>query len=107
MMNPEIPFNELPLLPPSRESVETIEVLRQVEKTAFALGELKGFANTLPNPNILLNAVVLREASASSEIENIITTQDKLYQALSVKNLLPDPATKEVLRCYSPLNIRT
>ena len=98
MMNPEIPFNELPLLPLPRESIETIEVLRQVEKTASALGELKGFAHTLPNPNILLNAVVLREASASSEIENIITTQDKLYQALSVKNLSPDPATKEVLR---------
>ena len=42
------------------------------------LGELKGLANTFPNPAILLNAVVLKETSARSEIENIIATQDKL-----------------------------
>ncbi len=53
---------------------------------------------TLPNQSILLNAVILKEARASSEIENVITTQDKLYQALSAKGIEPDPATKEVLR---------
>jgi Fic family protein len=62
------------------------------------LAELKGLATTIPNPSILLNAVILKEARASSEIENVITTQDKLYQALSAKNFEPDPATKEVLR---------
>ena len=62
------------------------------------LGELKGLANTFPNPAILLNAVVLKEASARSEIENIIATQDKLYQALSIKGLIVDSSTKEVLR---------
>lgn len=96
--NPDLPFNDLPLLPPDRSRVETIAVLRQIGKAAAALGELKGLANTLPNPNILLNAVILREATASSEIENIITTQDKLYQALSARWVTPDPATKEVLR---------
>ncbi len=55
-------------------------------------------ALTLPNPAILLNAVILKEATASSEIENIITTQDKLYQALSAKGAGADAATKEVLR---------
>lgn len=97
-MNPEIPYNNLPLLPPPRKEIETVSVLRQVSKTGAAMGELKGLANTLPNPDILLNAVVLREASASSEIENIITTQDKLYKALSSKSIQTDPATKEVLR---------
>lgn len=98
MKNPEIPFNDLPFLPPPREALETVPVLRQVGKTAAAIGELKGLANTLPNPHILLNAVVLKEASASSEIENIITTQDRLYKALSSRNMKVDPATKEVLR---------
>lgn len=93
----EKPYNALPLLPPSSE-IETVEVLRQVTKAAVALAELKGLANTLPNPNILLNAVILKEARASSEIENIITTQDKLYQALSAKGIQVDEATKEVLR---------
>ncbi len=62
------------------------------------LAELKGLVHTLPNPDILLNAVILKEARASSEIENVITTQDKLYQALSAKGTQVDAATKEVLR---------
>jgi Fic family protein len=94
----ENPYNQLPLLPPDREKIETVKVLRQLVKSSVALAELKGLAMTLPNPSILLNAVILKEARASSEIENVITTQDKLYQALSVKGVEPDPATKEVLR---------
>ncbi|MEZ4983601.1 MAG: Fic family protein [Saprospiraceae bacterium] len=94
----EQPYNDLPLLPPPREMVESLVVLRQAHKAAAALGELKGLARTLPNPDILLHAVILKEATASSEIENVITTQDKLYQALSLKNAEADPATKEVLR---------
>jgi Fic family protein len=94
----ESPFNDLPLLPPPRHMVETISVLKQAHKAAAALGELKGLIQTLPNPDILLNAVILKEATASSEIENVITTQDKLYQALSLKSKETDHATKEVLR---------
>ncbi len=94
----EKPFNELPLLPPAREVVETMPILRQAIRASVALAELKGLANTLPNPNILLNAVILKEARASSEIENVITTQDKLYQALSASGTQADAATKEVLR---------
>ena len=94
----EKPYNTLPPLPPKREKIETVKVLRQLVKSSVALAELKGLAPTLPNPSILLNAVILKEARASSEIENVITTQDKLYQALSAKGKEPDPATKEVLR---------
>ncbi|MBS1682989.1 MAG: Fic family protein [Bacteroidetes bacterium] len=94
----EKPYNNLPVLPPKLEKIETVKVLRQLVKSSVALAELKGLAPTLPNPSILLNAVILKEARASSEIENVITTQDKLYQALSAKGIEPDPATKEVLR---------
>jgi Fic family protein len=92
------PFNDLPELPPKREFIETVRILRQVVNSAVALAELKGLVSTLPNPSILLNAVILKEASTSSEIENVITTQDKLYQALSTRGIEPDAATKEVLR---------
>ncbi|MBW8685682.1 Fic/DOC family N-terminal domain-containing protein [Chitinophaga rhizophila] len=78
--------------------IETLPILRQLVNSSVALAELKGLVNILPNPNILLNAVILKEAIASSEIENVITTQDKLYQALSGDTSLIDPATKEVLR---------
>ncbi len=83
----DIPFNELPLLPPDNAKIETISLLRQVTQSSIAISELKGLAYTLPNPSILLNAVILKEARVSSEIENVITTHDKLYQALSEMDL--------------------
>jgi Fic family protein len=97
-IDPSRPLNDLPLLPPPVEKVETIHILKQESKAAVALAELKGLARTLPNQGILINAIVLKEAQASSEIENIITTHDKLYQALAAKSMTIDPSTKEVLR---------
>ena len=96
--NFEIPFNDLPILPPAKESIESVIILKQLVKSSVAFAELKGIIHILPNPQILLNAVILKEARASSEIENVITTQDKLYQALSVKGDQIDLSTKEVLR---------
>lgn len=98
VLNPEKPYNDLPLLPPKRDQIESVKILRQLVKSSVALAELKGLTRILPNPEILLNAVILKEARASSEIENVITTQDKLYQALSAKGLAVDHSTKEVLR---------
>ncbi len=100
-------FNDLPLLSPKESLVETISILKQESKSAVALAELKGLTNTLPNPNILINAVILKEAQASSGIENVITTQDKLYQALYSKSAKPDVATKEVLRYREALLMGT
>jgi len=97
-INTEKPFNDLPLLPPAKDQIETVKILHQLVKSSVALAELKGLAKILPNPTILLNAIILKEARASSEIENVITTQDKLYQALSAKGVEADAATKEVLR---------
>jgi Fic family protein len=94
--DPSRPHNELPLLPPKAE-LETTRVLKKALSAGRALAELKGFGATLPDPSILVNSIVLQEAKASSEIENIVTTHDALYRALSV-SLQPDPATKEVLR---------
>ncbi|RZK10968.1 MAG: Fic family protein [Flavobacterium sp.] len=88
----------MPLLPPDHTKVETIAILRQVIQSSIALAELKGLAHTLPNPSILLNAVILKEARLSSEIENVITTHDRLYQAISATGTPIDHATKEVLR---------
>lgn len=96
--NNEKAFNDLPPLPPSKEKIETLKVLKQLVRSSVALAELKGMVKILPNPKILLNAVILKEARTSSEIENVITTQDKLYQAISAKGIQIDSATKEVLR---------
>ena len=95
--NAERPNNRLPVLPPNRETVENLAILRQESRAASALAELKGISKLLPNPAILINALVLKEAKASSEIENIITTHDQLYRAMTSKGQPVDTATKEVL----------
>jgi len=95
-MGQNAPF-QLDLLPPNREKVETIKILRQVNKAATALAELKGIAKTIPNQTMLINAVVLQEAKDSSEIENIITTQDELYKALTINSSKLSAETKEVI----------
>lgn len=90
------PIKKLEKLPTKREAVETLAILRQVSKSSSALGELKGIAKTIPNQAMLINAVVLQEAKDSSEIENIITTQDELYKALSTTGNHPSQI-KEVI----------
>jgi Fic family protein len=79
-------IEKLKKLPPERNKVETVLILRQLSKTSQSIGELKGIAKTIPNQAMLINAVVLQEAKDSSEIENIITTQDELYKALASQN---------------------
>lgn len=96
-MGQEAPRYHLEKLPPLREKVETIEILRQVNKATAALAELKGIAKTIPNQTMLINAIVLQEAKDSSEIENIITSQDELYKALTVNTAYISPETKEVV----------
>ena len=94
------PFNQLPLMPPPEDGFLTIGVLTELAKAHRALGKLDGISLRLPNPNILINTISLQEAKSSSEIENIFTTDDELYKAISdkVKEQNANPATKEVLR---------
>jgi len=94
---PNKPFNDLPPLPPEAE-VETKAILKKAISAGRALAELKGLGETIPNQSILVNSIILQEAKASSEIENIITTHDALFRAFSAKTSQIDPATKEVLR---------
>ncbi|MCH7723351.1 MAG: Fic family protein [Bacteroidetes bacterium] len=91
------PYNDLPLLPPKAD-VETKEILKKAISANRALAELKGSANLIPNPEILLNAITLQEAKSSSEIENVVTTNDRLFKAFSTKADHFDDYTKEVLR---------
>lgn len=96
----DIANNNLPKLPPTVE-YETKKVLKQAIKSNKELARLKGYCSLLPNSAILLSSIILKEATASSEIENIITTQDELYKALLSKETQIDSQTKEVLNYRS------
>jgi Fic family protein len=100
--NPLEPYDDLPLLPPGTE-VETKAVLRRAMSASRALAELKGSGGLIPDQSILINAIPLQEAKASSEIENIVTTNDALYKAADIHSTSADPQTKEVLRYRNAL----
>lgn len=88
---------QIPNLPLSYD-LETKEILRQVNRANRKLAELKGVAQTIPNEQILISSLTLQEAKDSSEVENIVTTQDELYKAdLDLKNVVINASTKEVL----------
>jgi Fic family protein len=97
----DLPYNDLPPLPPVAE-VETRPVLKQCIAARAALAELKQAAEMIPNQGFLINALPLLEAQASSEIENIVTTTDRLFQYQSAGEQA-DPATREALRHSSAL----
>jgi len=92
----KIPHNDLPLLPPKAD-VETKNVLRKTISASRALAQLNGTLLNLPNPTLFLNTIYLQEAKASSEVENIITTNDELYKSLIADRKGGSTATKEVL----------
>ena len=69
-----------------------------------ALAELKGMAERMPNQAMLIDSLVLQEARASSEIENILTTNDELFKAASDDAFPASAEVKEVLRYRQALN---
>lgn len=97
----ERPYNQLPLLPPKID-LETKAILKACINARAALAELKTQAEHLPNPGTLINTLPLLEAQASSEIENVVTTADRLFQFQAALDHA-DPATKEALRYSSAL----
>lgn len=112
------PYNTLPFLPPKCD-LESKATLKAAIKANKALAELKTRGNLLPNQSMLIDSLVLLEAKDSSEIENIFTTNDKLYQANAINENMVDPHTKEVRRyrqalkhvvynaCEKPLSANT
>lgn len=104
--NPNQPYNDLPSLPPALE-LETRAIWKCCTEARVALAELKQVGELIPNQSVLINTIPLLEAQASSEIENIVTTNDQLFRFAdtSVNNSAnqTDPATKEALRYRTAL----
>ena len=95
------PYNALPPLPPAKE-VETPAVLKACISARAALAELKQAGELLPNQGLLINMLPMLEAKDSSEIENILTTNDRLFQYANSESVA-DSATKEALRYRTAL----
>lgn len=98
---PNQPWNALPLLPPALE-LETKPVLKQCVTARSALAELKQAAGLIPNETMLINIIPMLEAQGSSEIENIVTTTDRLFQFAEADQHADSP-TREALRYRTAL----
>jgi Fic family protein len=96
LWQPDQPFNALPLLPPAAD-LETKAILKQCIRARAALAELKQAGELIPNQAVLIKTLPLLEAQASSAIENIITTTDRLFQFREMDESA-DAATSEALR---------
>jgi Fic family protein len=101
--NSSLPYNGLPGLPPPAERIETTAILKRCINARVSLAELKQAAELIPNSAVLVNALPLLEAQASSEIENIVTTTDKLFEFADIAEDRADGATKEALRYRTAL----
>ncbi len=103
--DPARPYNALPPLPPKAE-LETKAVLKRCVAARTELAELRVAGQLLPDQSVLINAIPTLEARASSEIENIVTTNDSLFREASLGNDGPstDPAAKEALRYRTALH---
>jgi Fic family protein len=93
------PYNNLPNLPIDDKFIDK-DILKQWGLASRALAELNRNILRIPNPNMLINTIALQEAQSSTAIENIFTTQDELYKAVSdsLKEQEANPSIKEVLR---------
>ena len=96
------PYNDLPRLPPALEQIQTIEILNACILARVALTALNEAGKRLPNQDILINLLPMLEAKCSSEIENIVTTTDKLFQ-FAHEDKGADQATKEALHYRTAL----
>ena len=99
MFDREKPYNDLPILPPATDVDNDPDVLKKLVLASRALASVNFNILRLPNPLMLINTIALQEAKTSTEIENIFTTEDELYKAISdsLREEKTDPATKEVL----------
>lgn len=94
------PWNDLPDLPIAPSLYRDVEIYEQLGDAKEALGLLAGRSVAIPNPGMLINSITLQEAKVSSAIENVFTTDDELYKAVSDSRSDGEASgpTKEVLR---------
>lgn len=101
-LKPHKPYNDLPELPP-KQAIETTAVLKRCITAHKEIAKLSQASELIPDQSVLINTIPLLEAKASSEIENIVTTNDALFREASQPGDNSSAETKEALRYRSAL----
>ena len=76
--NPNLPWNDIPELPPAID-LESRDILKACISAMTELSRANALVKQLPSEEVLINTLPLQEARRSSEIENIVTTNDELF----------------------------
>ncbi len=84
---------------------DTPAILKKLASSSRKLAELKGIAASIPNQGILINTLGMQEAKDSSEIENIVTTQDEIFKQEVLPDAFANPEAKEVQRYRQALRL--
>jgi Fic family protein len=97
--DPRKPYDDLPLLPPKAD-LESRAILKACVGARTAVAELRMAGQLIPDQSVLIQIIPMLEARASSEIENIVTTNDALFREANLGGAddSKDPAAKEALR---------
>lgn len=95
MYDKNIPYNDLPDLPPA--GIESKAVIKKLIATSRSLAQFNGTIRNLPNPNLFIDTIHIQEAKGSSEIENIITTNDEVYKTFIADKQFKNSNEKEVI----------
>ena len=96
MFNKDNPFNDLPTLPWSY-NFDNVEILKSAIKANNALSKLNWLALLLPNAEILMSPLLVKESVESNAIENINTTTQKVLQASALDVTKISWPEKEIL----------
>lgn len=103
-MDNKKPYNLLPFLPP-KVNLEDATILKKVNTANIALSKLEGSSLAIPNRNLLIEPLSVREAVASSGIENINTTVAEIFQAELFPDKTQSKAQKETLHYKDALRV--
>lgn len=90
------PFNQLATLPPNI-NLDDIDILKKVNVANIAISKLEGSSLAIPNRTLLIEPLSVREAVASSGIENINTTVADVFKAEIVSERDISKEQKETL----------
>jgi Fic family protein len=100
--DPRQPYNALPDPPPD-DVLETRDLWKRCTEARVAVEMLRQAGKAIPNQAMLTNTIPVLEAQASSEIENVVTTSDRLFRFAVDDAAQADPATREALRYRTAL----
>lgn len=96
MFSPQLPNNDLPLLP-SDIDYDSVRILKALWNAKGAIWRLDVLTQFLPDKEMFLTYFAIKESVESSQIENINTDVETMYEATRLEEKFMNKSQKEVM----------